>query len=392
MIKALQPLLERTSWIVGCAVICASCQSPLGAESPSVEDQVIEARLDTSYHDLGVRPDCTEEAISYQELLELAQSVNPDIPDPQQAFLDALPAGALQTFTLVFDSESAQSRGISSEWPGIIRMTQDGQLTIRYTCDRSVSSTYGKVEVIHFDPVTQRFGFTELNLMSSDRVKQEPLQCYGCHNIDRSTEDARPNWNMYPNWKGFFGSHDDFFPQGTPEEASLVGHAPDWLPPNHSEEKDRYQQFIQAHVITNPDPCYMSLPWPTPWRVGGVTPERFTQYPYGTQSGNARQRLYALRPNLKLTEIYSKRLAQRNFRRLRQHPQYEEVKVLLALEAASCDQRSLHPELDQRQNAQVSQEWLDTRIATLLPNYTRAAGEQPRAIGAEDTSVDAEIQ
>lgn len=372
---------DMWSLLILLSLMCSSCMQGQAHLDPIIpEDHVIEPRRDTSYHDLGVRPDCTEQGLTYQQLINIAENIDGNSPDPQQAFLDALPKGALQTFTLVVDSESAQSLGISPEWPGVIRMSQNGHLTIRYTCDRSVVKTYGKVEVIHFDPEAKRFGFTELNLMERDRVRHEPALCYGCHNIDFDTEDARPNWHMYPNWPGVLGSHDDYFPQGTAEEARSVSHSPGWLPPDHSQEERLYHQLIQDHLITQPDPCYLSLPWPSPWLSGDTVAETYQRYPYGMRSGHARHRLYALRPNLKFTEVYSKLLGQRNFRRLRQHPRYQELKVLLALEAASCDQRALSQQGSELMSAHVSRELIDDRLVAILPQYLRAGGESPSAV------------
>lgn len=122
----------------------------------------------------------------------------------------------------------------------------------------------------------------------------------------------------------------------------MVGHTPDWLPPNKQEEKAWFDTFIKTKVKGNqtasvvPDPCYTALPWPKQYASGEPVPELYKNYPYGTYNASATKRIYALRPNLKFNEILSKLMGQRNFRKLKASPNYDKTKLLLAAEAARC--------------------------------------------------------
>ncbi len=333
-------------------------------------------REDVSYRALGVSPDCNEKAFSYSELLEIAR--RPEIKT-QQEFLDALPKGIMQTFTLMHVSESAQAEGVSEDFPGAIRMTQDGRLVFRYTCDPR-SPVYGGIEVMRFDEPTQSFHFTEIHFPNEipERVREDAEDCDGCH--DHGGGGLRPHWAMYPDWPGFFGSHDDFFPTGTPKDVEQVSHAAGWAPTAVAKEHEIFRRFLDAKVLKNdakgvsPDPCYAALPWPKPFLEGGTVPPLYAEYPFGTYNAHAGGRIYALRPNLKLTEIFSKLLARRNTRHILAHAEYPKVKLLLAFEAARCMARPLAG------NRKISYAQLHGLMKKALPAYVAPLASQATAV------------
>lgn len=366
------------------------------ANTASVADQTpapaLAPRDDVSYRQLGVNPDCSEQPFTYENLMALVRAIPARAgADKQQEFLNRLPRNVMQTFTISYKSESAQLEGIDRVYPGIIRMSQDGKLVMRYTCNRDVKSVYGTVEVIHFDNADASFKFTQIDLnqkLKKNIVTENPGVCLGCHNVDPNTDDPRPNWNMYPDWPGMFGSHDDFFPAGTEAEASLVHHAAGWTPPNKSEELHWFQEFMRAKVLPNAetgqagDPCYTTLPWPQPIVSGGPLPTAYALYPFDVKNGHAGDRQYALRPNLKFTEIFSKLLSRRNFRKLKEHPKYQSVRVALALEAASCGETDIEFQ-EQPQTSPpppVPNATIDSLLLTALPNYKRPLAASAKTV------------
>lgn len=143
---------------------------------------------DTRYRDFGANADCSEnneKPMQLDEFRKLALDVPSTAEDPQQELLNLIESGKVpQTFTINFDSESAQSPGISSEYPGVIRMNQNGTLIVRYTCDRAKTETYGTFEIISFDLNANEFKFSSLDMRAkpAERVHSNPELCYGCHN------------------------------------------------------------------------------------------------------------------------------------------------------------------------------------------------------------------
>jgi len=252
-------------------------------------------------------------------------------------------------------------------------MSQDGSLIVRYTCDRK-APTYGNFEVISFNLKDNRFEFSSVEMAQKpkERFHANPELCSGCHDYGGDgPADLRPNWNMYPEWRGMFGSHDDFFPRRDKAETVDVAHAPGWLPPDREKERANFEQFIQTKVqpkIGSPDPCYATLPW-LKSNAGTPVPELFALWPYGTTNGSAQKRVYATRPNLKFTEVLSKLLARRNHRRLQAEPQFKDLNLYLALESAYCTDPS--PPFKAGGKAPFSKQELDQMIAKLLPNYVR---------------------
>ena len=347
---------------------------------------------DTSYRDFGALADCSEAPLDYQGLIDLANGIPGAANDRQQALLDELQRQrALQSFTINFASESAQSPGISPEVPGVIRMREDGTLIVRYTCDRN-SETYGMFEVIAFDRQQNRFQFASINMNEANqakRVESNPDLCYGCHDYGGDGRpDLRPNWNMYPEWKGMFGGHDDFFPHGLQAETVNVGHADGWLPPKRQEEEKAFANFVAAKVRPSdgntPDPCYASLPWLTATPQDPV-PKTFDKWPYGIANGSARKRIYATRPNLKLTETMSKMLGLRNYRRIADEPRFPRVETLLAIEAASCTESSY--ELGGAGEPPLSPDELDKMLAQALTGYVRPKADEAKAVDLRGTAM-----
>ncbi|MCX6125739.1 MAG: hypothetical protein NTV34_13485 [Proteobacteria bacterium] len=380
-------------------LLAFGCKGRLDAGKSSLSgSESLKPAQDTRYRDFGANSDCSETPMDLAQFIELTKSIPSSIKDPQQAVLDKLKSlGVLQTFTINFESESAQSSGISPNYPGVIRMRQDGTLIVRYTCDRN-ADTYGNFEVISFDKnkTERRFQFTSVEMgkaQPDDRINTNPSLCYGCHDYGgddadgKKGGDLRPNWNMYPDWKGMYGSHDDFFPAGKAEELKLVAHDPDWKTPNHSAELTDYEAFLSEKIYPKSgkaDPCYDSLPWLQ--ETGGrKIPVDFKRWPYGMANGSARTRVYATRPNLKFTEVLSKLLALRNYRRLTNEANFKNTKTLLAVEAAGCTEASF--EYGTTGTPVLMKSELDQMLSRALPGYVRPPENSAKPISLRGNSM-----
>ncbi|MFZ4715267.1 MAG: c-type cytochrome [Bacteriovoracaceae bacterium] len=284
-----------------------------------------EAIVSTQSPKDGIRPHCGELPLSYASLKTLAD--RPDINN-QLDFLQAIPEGTLQTFTFNYKSESAQGVGVSRGLPGVIRMSADGKLIIRYTCDPS-KPTFNKVEVLTFDDGTSKykmadFDFTQKASVKGQppghRISENPKSCMKCHNpagMD-AAPDPRPNWQQYDQWTGFYGSQDDTFNQYSSKNGVRITEA------EAAQEKKDYLDFRAAEKS---NPCYSSLPWPKT----NYEPE----YPY---SNRARNSDYIRRPGLKFTEIQCHLTAKRLARRISSKPEYKYLKYSLAMKTMGCSQ------------------------------------------------------
>ena len=210
--------------------------------------------------DLGIRPDCSETPIKIGDLTKLAGR-STDMVD----FLRKIPEGTLQGFTLVTNSRSlhrgkADKRGrgiVSPLWPRALRTSVDGKMTVSFVCDPK-NPSYGKVEILYFDDVTNTFRGTEIDfgrpgrpVSSAHRVHSDPQSCVSCHGSARASGERplKPVWPGYFNWNdcetnrgtSLYGGNDDnmgpdFFRarEGPPSEYT-----------NCTEEKDRAASMRQ---------------------------------------------------------------------------------------------------------------------------------------------------
>jgi hypothetical protein len=320
----------------------------------------------------GISPDCNEKPLNANALISLSQK---STTFDQINFLKKIPTGTLQTFTLIEKSESAQKTGISADWPGVIRMREDGKVVIRYTCDRQ-SPVYNTVEMMTFDDASATFHFTDIDFRKppSQRVTVDSTNCLKCHNPKNSlVVDPRPNWNSYNRWPGTFGSFDDqIFDQatldqmlnkdGTPKSdyfATLVGslYRKEITIADLLHESEDFQSFQKNH---RQDPCYQSLPWPT----SAAPPYR--NYPYSEVSTFHGQNYYA-RPNLKITDVFTHLLAKRLARKIKASPTYELLKYMSLFEIHRCSE-----EEDGTNPHGIKDQEL-ALIRKILPEYTLPA-------------------
>ena len=267
----------------------------------------------------GIRPDCSELPLSYESLEAIAK--RPDVKN-QIDFLKAIPPGTLQTMTFAHKSGSAQAEGISKEFPGVFRMSADGKLVIRYTCDPD-KPTYNTVEILRFNDATSTYEMADINFKNSatSRVTKNPKSCMTCHNPggENAKPDPRPIWQQYDTWVGMYGSHDDKFTAQKNDADYLA------IPELAGKVQER-KDFLEFKNKQAQNPCYSTLPWPN-----DTGPDDLFPYSTDYKSEN-----YRVRPNLKLTEIQAHLTAKRMARRIQSRPEYRYVKYALAMEAFGC--------------------------------------------------------
>lgn len=289
----------------------------------------VSARLDST-DPRGVRPDCSEIPVSLDTVIDLGNKAQ---KGGMVEFLESIPPGTMQVFTMVHETQSLQHDGVSFQNPRIIRSTIDGKITMSFVCDKS-SKDYGTVEIQAFDDETESFKYFSLDFSqepdkldengkrvhdpsrptthytNKHRVNEDPQSCMNCHSADPNSinPDPRPNWAEYPEWPGVYGSDDDRIERGSEEHTELVK--------------------LKENMADNP--CFQSLPWP---KEGAY--REMDLYPYSSQFKSAN---YDIRPNFRLTDTLPRLATRRLGRKMFDHPAGENIKYLLAMNALSCPQ------------------------------------------------------
>ena len=262
---------------------------------------------------IGIRPDCTEIPITYEDFLEVAKRSN---VKSTLDFLKELPEGTVQTFTFVHNSNSVQKEGVDKNWPRVLRMSADGKFIFSYTCEPK-SPSYNSIEMIRFDDSVNGYRFTSFDFRKDKRIVENPVSCNGCHAPTKyKFSDPRPIWQMYSFWNGVYGAADDKLRDG-----------------NLGGDLDDYKAFRQ---LQKNNPCYASLPWPKE----NIDPA-YDHYPYSLvrKTNN-----YHLRPNLKFTEIQSHLMGKRIARKFLSIPRFKKLRMLALMDALGCNV----PDIDQQ--------------------------------------------
>jgi hypothetical protein len=129
--------------------------------------------------------------------------------DSVQAMLPLLPRALRTNFTLVYDSRSPFKDQITPSAPRVILFTDDGRFILTFIGDPSAPG-HDLVETMSFDDDTAQFKLTAYVLPAAKRIGWAPspaaANCAGCHGAD-----ARPIYDSYPLWPGFYGSVLDTF-------------------------------------------------------------------------------------------------------------------------------------------------------------------------------------
>jgi hypothetical protein len=122
-----------------------------------------------------------------------------------------LPEELRKNFTFVYDSRSPFKSGISPEYPRVILFTDDARLILTFIGDERQPG-FDLLETMAFDYEKAKFDLHAYLLPAGERRNWRPspeeARCARCHGAD-----ARPIFDSYPLWPGYYGSVQDTFPR-----------------------------------------------------------------------------------------------------------------------------------------------------------------------------------
>ena len=159
-----------------------------------------------------IAPVSADEPFTEARLQELLQR-NPQTGAPVDSISELvplLPRELRENFTFVYDSRSPFRSGISPEYPRVILFTNDARLVLTFIGDERQPG-YDLLETMSFDYESAKFELHAYMLPAAERRAWRPspqeAQCSRCHGAD-----ARPIFDSYPLWPGYYGSVQDTFP------------------------------------------------------------------------------------------------------------------------------------------------------------------------------------
>lgn len=122
-----------------------------------------------------------------------------------------LPVELRRNFALVYKSRSPFHAAISPQYPRVILFTDDARLVLTFIGDERQDGA-DLLETMSFDDSTAKFEFHARLLPAAERRAWRPspgaANCARCHGAD-----ARPIYDAYPLWPGYYGSVLDTFPR-----------------------------------------------------------------------------------------------------------------------------------------------------------------------------------
>ncbi|MFI4933054.1 MAG: hypothetical protein ACHP7N_00385 [Caulobacterales bacterium] len=125
--------------------------------------------------------------------------------------LPLLPRSFRANFTLVYDSRSPFASSISPKYPRVVLFSDDARFVLAFTGDPNAPAD-DLVETMSFDDSAASFSLRAYLLPAAERRAWRPSagasNCSSCHG-----GDARPIFDAYPIWPGFYGSVLDTFPR-----------------------------------------------------------------------------------------------------------------------------------------------------------------------------------
>jgi hypothetical protein len=129
--------------------------------------------------------------------------------DSVEELLPLLPDALRSDFALVYDSRSPLRASISRRYPRVILFSGDARFILSFTGDPR-RPDHDLIETMSFDDATATFRLAAYLLPAAERSGWRPsaraLDCASCHGAD-----ARPIYDSYPLWPGFYGSVLDTF-------------------------------------------------------------------------------------------------------------------------------------------------------------------------------------
>jgi hypothetical protein len=112
----------------------------------------------------------------------------------------------LSSFTFMYSSRSIQ--GALPAAPRAVVFGKDAKFIVSFNGDPSLAGNK-RLEIIEFNDVDSRFEFKTLSEANGKLVSDETQSnCFGCHGMGNG-QDLKPVWDIYPVWRGAYGSQDD---------------------------------------------------------------------------------------------------------------------------------------------------------------------------------------
>lgn len=248
------------------------------------------------------------------ELLELLRK-NPKTGRPvdsMRELVPLLPQELRENFTLVYDSRSPFRSNISPDYPRVILFSQDARFVLTFIGDESTPGS-DLLESMSFDDKTARFKLRTYLLPAAKRKGWKPppeaANCARCHG-----SDARPIYDSYPLWPGFYGSALDTFP---PDRIGV-------------EELRKFKRFLKGFSNKG---VYASLVFTTESPVAPyLDPRLFQAYERKVDSKKTFSFLPNFRLGIALTELNRKRI----YRKLTEGKNFRANEKLLLAELLDC--------------------------------------------------------
>jgi hypothetical protein len=262
----------------------------------------------------AVRPAPADDAPFDASRLETLLQRNPATGRPVDSIAELaplLPRELRSNFTFVYDSRSPFGASISPEFPRVILFTRDARLVLTFTGDPGKPG-YDMLEALSFDDASASFVARAYLLPAAARRSWRPTpedaDCARCHGAD-----ARPIFDSYPLWPGFYGSVLDAFPRDRLGVAELA----------------KYRAFLTGAAKSEP---YRSLIFPS----GSATspyldPRRLVEGAVELDAATL-PFLPNTRLGMALTELNRARI----YRKLAQSPRFPEGEKRALAELLAC--------------------------------------------------------
>jgi len=139
--------------------------------------------------------------------------------------LARFPEKALERNLLAYHSESLQ--GATFKDPRAIVYSYDGDFIMAFNGDPKAKGYY-ELEILTFDHENARFDPQLISFDPKGAAKPNhefrPSVCFECHQ-----KDARPNWEPYFHWPGFYGAEDDFENAGFDNKGNVLKKGRDYV-------------------------------------------------------------------------------------------------------------------------------------------------------------------
>jgi hypothetical protein len=186
-------------------------------------------------------------------------------------------------YVMAYRSRSLQQA--TPQFPRVIMFNRNADMVLSFN-GHGEHRGFQNIEMMRFDHEKDNFEFYELSFNNNraELSPPNPVKCLECHQgSKRQNVDARPNWEPYNAWLGFYGSIDD--------STSLMKSS--FLRKNiHDDERDLIVRELESEDAWYAD--FWSQIQPTHERYSLLAPVERVQQREATINGDLTNRLAAL--------------------------------------------------------------------------------------------------